>query len=232
MDFNAAQELVPNVSTEKELKQYTGIPGRILKMLCSGCSPEEAASAVGVDSSYVRHLKQEPDFIAQIKKQLTENAERAAAIDENYVAIEKQATDKLKTLVPLIHTPRDLIAIAQFANSAKKKTGGVGGNGGEEPGTQKTVKILMPTVILNNFTTNVQNEIVAAGGRTLTTLNSASMASLVGKIEEQEKQQLAIEQKQPALLPELGRPEIPVTIQTERVNRGKNYVSPEDLDQL
>lgn len=211
----------PNLSSEKPLKTYTGIPGRILNMLCSGCSPEEAALAVGVDSSYVRHLKQEPDFIAQIKIKLTESTERAIAIDENYAAIEKTATDRLKTLINLVHSPKDLMQLAAFANSAKKKTSVNGGTDSENAGTQKVVKVLMPTVILNNFVVNPNNEIVQVGERTLETLNSASIQTLANRAKEQQ----LIEDKETKVT-------IPNQESSKPVVRSKNYVSQEDLDKL
>lgn len=215
-------ELAPNTEVPVELKKYTGVAGRILNMLTSGCSELEAAHAVGVDPSYVRQLKQEPDFVVQIKAKLLENHERAVQIDENYAAIEKQATDRLKTLVGLVHTPRDLMQIAAFANAAKKKTSGAEKVGEEGSADARLVKVIMPTVILNNFTVNPNNEIVQAGGRSLTTLNSASISSLVNKAMEQkaiEDQQVAA---QPALLPNQVTP----------AKRGSLNVSTEDLDKL
>jgi len=226
MDISPPKELVREIGGEgasKELKKYTGVAGRILNMLCTGLSPEEAAQAVGVDSSFVRHLKQEPDFIEQIKIKLQENTERAIQIDENYAAIEKQATDRLKTLLPLIHSPRDLMQLAAFANAAKKKTSIGPAAGSEGASSQPLVKVIMPTIILNNFTVNPNNEIVQAGGRTLTTLNSTSITSLI----ERAKDQQAIEHQQ-----EVSKPALLQTNAVTKPSRSPNYVSQEDLDKL
>ena len=40
----------------ENIKQYTGLAARILKFLIDGCTEKQAASAVGCDDSYVRHL--------------------------------------------------------------------------------------------------------------------------------------------------------------------------------
>lgn len=215
-------ELAPDTEIAKELKKYTGVAGRILNMLVSGCSEIEAAHAVGVDGSYVRQLKQEPDFVIQIKQKLQENHERAVQIDENYAAIEKQATDRLKTLVSLVHTPRDLMQIAAFANAAKKKTSGTERPAGSEGSEAKLVKVIMPTVILNNFTVNPNNEIVQAGGRSLTTLNSTNITSLANKVIEQKTLAQQQEASKPALLPNQAVP----------AKKGTLYVPPEDFDKL
>lgn len=223
MDTTTAIELAPNTEVTKELKKYTGVAGRILNMLCSGLSPKETADAIGVDVSLIAHLKEEPDFIEQIKIRLIENTERAIQIDDNYAYIEKQATDRLKSLIGLIHSPKDLMQLAAFANQAKKKTSSTANVDSPNGNEQKSVKILMPMVVLNNFSMNPNNEIVEAGGRTLTTLNSASINSLVAKAEQQQIVDAQIEASKPALLPNSVSP---------KPTRSSNHVSAEDLDKL
>lgn len=223
-----------NIITATEVKIYTGVAARILNILCSGCTESEAAMAVGVSEGYIRALKTEPDFISQIKKKLTENVERAVEIDENYAEMERLATNRLKTYLPLVSSPRDLMAIAAFANSAKKKTSIAGMHSEKGSENAKTVQILMPTVILNNFSMNPNNEIVAVDGRELTTLNSASINSVV-KSKEAELLELAKNRIIPERLE--SNPAL-ININPNRQDqsatkyRSKYNVSEADLDEL
>lgn len=199
--ITAGNGITANISTEKVLKKYTGVAGRVLSQLSAGATQAEVALACGVDKSYVSQLCAEEDFQKQIQQNIVKATTRAIEIDDNYEEIEKIATDSLKRLMPLMHTPSELIKLAQMANQAKKKVAPKSVNPDENGNNVgRILRVIMPSVIINNYTMNPNSEIVAVGDRQLTTLNSASMTSLMNK----HKDEQVIEQNEinskPALI--------------------------------
>lgn len=198
---NTIQAVTANISTTKTLKVYSGVAARLLSQLSGGANQREAAAACGVTEGFVSQLMAEEDFKAQLKINFEKATQRAIEIDNNYEDIEKTATDSLKKLIPLVHSPSELMKIAIAANGAKKKFApkvsepdGSGASGG------RVVNIIMPQVILNNFSMNPNSEIVAVGERTLTTLNAASITSLMNQHKDAKLVEQEAELSKPALL--------------------------------
>lgn len=193
----------PNTSIGRERKVYTGTAQRIMNYLSSGCNQIEAAKACAVDESLVSQLMAEEDFKSQVAEKLSVNFREASQIDENYQAIEKVASERLVKLLEHEFSPDRLMRMAKFANEAKRKVApniqngnGNGTNGNSGPGA---VVLVLPSFIVNGaerkeLVVNPNNEIVAVGGRELTTFNSQGLDKLVA--EKQKKQQ---NQTQPAL---------------------------------
>lgn len=193
----AQNTITANVSTQKTLKVYTGVAARLLSQLGCGVTQREAANACGVTEGLVSQLMAEPDFKAQLVINFEKATQRAIDIDNNYEEIEKMATDSLRKLLPMLHTPSELIKVAMAANAAKRKTAPKQEGSEDAIGNGKKVsRILMPQVIIQNFMMNPNSEIVQVGDREMTTLNASSIGSLVSKHHEQ----LALENSKPALL--------------------------------
>jgi len=168
---------VPVVVAER--KQYTGAAARILKLLCSGITQTQAAKAVGVNDSYVSQLCAEPDFQAQIAEHIKKDHERAIKIDENYHDIELSLSNKLKELVPFMHEPDKILRTLKFVNESKKKTDASVPTTDQNKESAGPVKLALPVVVIQNFVTNPNNEVVQVEDRNLVTLNSRSIEALV-----------------------------------------------------
>lgn len=191
----------PNISTTKTLKVYSGVAARILSQLSAGANQREAAAACGVTEGFVSQLMAEEDFKAQLKKKFEEATLRAIEIDQNYEEIEHKATEQLRKLIPLLHSPAELLKVALGANSAKRKLAPAVGKPPEDGnGAGRVLKIILPQVIVNNYVVNPNNEVVAVGERTLTTLNSASITGLMNKHKEGLLLEHQKELSQPAIL--------------------------------
>src|SRR5260221_1337798 len=82
----------------KPRKEYTGVAGRVLKFLCGGCTPIQAANACGVSESLVSQLCAEEEFQKQIEEKLSKDFERAIQIDHNYNGDAKLLFPKLRQI--------------------------------------------------------------------------------------------------------------------------------------
>lgn len=190
---------VPNTQLTSERKIYTGLAARVLSLMSAGCTQVQAAHALGVTEAYISQLMAEEDFRHQIAETIQKDFEKTIAIDNNYLEIEKQLSDKLKNAVGYMHSPDQLLKTLRFVNDAKRKSGvGAAVNGGTNghsvPGGPHTVNLILPTVIMKDFVLNPNNEVVAVDGKDLSTLNSESLNSLVAK-RTQARQALTLEQE-------------------------------------
>lgn len=178
--------VLPNTQTSVVRKTYTGLAARILSLLSGGCTQVQAAHALGVSEAYVSQLMAEDDFKHQIAENIQKDFEKSIAIDNNYLEIEKQLSDKLKTQIGFMHNPDQLIKTLRFVNDAKRKSGiGAAVNGGTNghsvPGGPVTVNLILPKVVVQDFVLNPNNEVVSVDGKELSTLNSESLNTLVAK---------------------------------------------------
>jgi hypothetical protein len=172
------------LDTTKNKKEYTGTAGRILKYLSSGCNDVQAATACGVDPSYVAQLKAEPDFQEQISEALRKSLVDAKEVDDNYAEIERLASKKLRDLMHYANSMDQLLKIAKFANEAKKKLTPIGPLNGEHVSDIAPVRLAIPYILHQTFVVNPNQEVVKVGERNLSTLNSRSMESIAKQYRE------------------------------------------------
>lgn len=184
MDQSIQKELVTSeTKTIKEYKIYSGVPLRIMKLLGTGLLPVEVARAVGVDDSYVSQLQKEPSFVQQVNELVTKTFAEQSEIDENYIAIEKSLSKKLKQSAEMMYNTDLILRTLKFANEAKRKMApGLVNNNGQGPGNETIINhvtLILPTSVSREFILNPNNEIVGIAGEDLTTLPSANINKLV-----------------------------------------------------
>lgn len=185
MDQNFVSSVVVT-TVSKEIKKYTGAAARVLSLLIGGCSQVQAAKAIGVTEGYVSQLCQEPEFQLQIADAIREDMEKAVTIDANYLDIEKALSEKLKSLIPYLVTPDSVLRSLKAINGMNRKVQGVSATNDGTPGAVNgqqsgAVRLQVPQIIIQNFVTNPNREVVAVDSRELTTLNSASITTLVAE---------------------------------------------------
>lgn len=180
---------------ETNLKIYTGQAAKVLNFLKGGCTPAQAAQAVGVSEPYVSQLCAEEDFQKQIAQKLQHDFEQALETDKNLDEIEHLLTKKIKQLVPYMIGLDDVLKTFRVVNQSNRKLGAkinpAEGNNGVGV---KTITLLLPKIIINNFITNPNSEVVAIDDRNLVTLNSSSIDSLAKKVMEEETIDILTEQ--------------------------------------
>jgi hypothetical protein len=145
---------------------------RALKLLGSGCGPEVVATAVGVSVSRISQLLSEPEFAAAVSELRFQNLQKHNEMDSKYDTMEKKLVDQLEDLLPLMMRPMEILKAIQVINGAKRR----GQSAPESITHQNTVvNLVMPTTLIQKFTTNINNQVINAGNQTLETMQSSQM---------------------------------------------------------
>ena len=149
---------------------------RALSLLSQGLGPEVVAAAVGVSTSWISQLLSTPEFAAQVAEGRYENLAKHNTRDNAYDSMEDELLKKLKDCLPFMMRPMEVLKAIQVINAAKRR----GVSAPESITSQQTVvQLIMPTQILQSFTTNVNNQVIKAGQQDLVTVQSASMDKLL-----------------------------------------------------
>jgi hypothetical protein len=147
-----------------------------LTLLSQGLGPEVVAAAVGVSVSRISQLLSDPEFAAKVAEGRYENLAKHNRRDNAYDALEDTLIEKLKDCLPFMMRPMEILKSIQVINAAKRR----GSSAPESITSQQTVvQLVMPTQILQSFTTNINNQVIKAGAQDLVTVQSASMARLL-----------------------------------------------------
>lgn len=163
------------IATETASTQGTLI-GRAMELLGSGVPAETVASALGVTPGYISQLLSDKNFssaVTQLKYDaLSKHTERDASYDE----IEDELQVKLKKSMSFMIRPADILAAIRVINGAKRR-----GTDSKESiiAQQNIVEITMPTQIVQQFTTNITNQVIKAGDQDLITIQSSELLKAV-----------------------------------------------------
>ncbi len=145
---------------------------RALKLLGSGCGPEVVATAVGVSVSRISQLLSEPEFAAAVSELRFQNLQKHNEMDDKYDTMEKKLLVQLEDVLPLMMRPMEILKAIQVINAAKRR----GQSAPESITHQNTVvNLVMPTALIQKFTTNINNQVINAGNQTLETMQSSQM---------------------------------------------------------
>jgi hypothetical protein len=149
---------------------------RALALLGQGLGPEVVAAAVGVSTSRISQLLSDPEFSSKVAEARYENLAKHNSRDNAYDKMEDDLLEKLKDLMPFMMRPMEVLKAIQVINAAKRR----GSSAPESITSQQTVvQLLMPTQILQSFTTNINNQVVKAGSQDLVTIQSANMTKML-----------------------------------------------------
>jgi len=143
--------------------------GRALELLGSGVPQESVASALGVTPSYISQLLSDRDFAAEVTRRKYEALTKHTERDAKYDGLEDTLLARLKNSTSLLFKPLDIMRALKVVNEAKRR-----GTDSKESiiAQQNIVEITMPTQIVQQFTTNIVNQVVKAGDQDLTTIQS------------------------------------------------------------
>lgn len=149
---------------------------RALTLLGQGLGPEVVAAAVGVSVSRISQLLSNPEFASSVAELRYENLAKHNTRDSAYDGLEDSLLEKLKDCLPYMMRPMEILKAIQIINAAKRR-----GSSAPESITQQqtVVQLILPTQILQNFTTNINNQVIKAGSQELITVQSGSMDKLL-----------------------------------------------------
>ena len=162
-----------SIVTGVENKVWNSTESRALKLLGSGSGPAITAMAVGVSESRISQLLSDPQFAAEVSELRFRNLQKHNELDDKYDSMESRLLAQLEDLLPLMMRPMEILKAIAVINGAKRRgqsspesTAGVG---------NQVVTLTMPTLIMQNFTTNINNQVIKAGNQTLETMQSSSL---------------------------------------------------------
>lgn len=146
------------------------------EMLGMGMKAVNVAAALGCDPSYISQLLAEPGFAQEVAAKRIEHAKRGAEADELADDIELSALKQLKRMMGFVTKPMDLLRIAEGANKLKRRTAS-----DLQPSSSAAniVNVILPPVMVKNFTVSENNEVIEVDGQSLLTLPSQNFRQMV-----------------------------------------------------
>lgn len=153
-------------------KVFSGLEQKALTLLGQGLSGEVVAAAVGVSASRISQLISNPEFSAAVADLRFQNLSKHSTRDAHYDRIEDQLLEKLENLLPMMYKPFEVLKAIAVINSAKRR--GIS-SPDQLTGSQTVVQLTMPTQIIQNYTTNINNQVIKAGEQDLITIQSSRM---------------------------------------------------------
>jgi len=163
------------VATETAAEHSTLI-GRAMELLGSGVPQEAAASALGVTPSYISQLLSDDNFATAVSQLKYEALSKHTARDAKYDDMEDELLDRLDRVKGLMMRPADILGALKVINGAKRR-----GTDSKDSiiAKQNIVEITMPTQIVQQFTTNITNQVIKAGDQDLITIQSDALLKTV-----------------------------------------------------
>lgn len=149
---------------------------RALALLGQGIPPTAVANALGVDISRISQLLSEPEFATAVVERkftaLSKHNERDASIDD----LEDKLLEQLKYALPMMTRPLEIVRAFSVLNAAKRR----GQSAPESLAVQQTIlQLNIPQILLQQFTTNIHNQVVQVGEQSLLTIPSANLLRTV-----------------------------------------------------
>lgn len=156
--------------------QLTAQQEKAVSLLGQGIQAERVAEALGVTASAISQLVSDPEVAERIAE-LRYNALEAHNVRDNkYDTLEDRLIDQLSDLLPLMTKPMEILRSIQVINAAKRR-------GASTPqsitGQQTHFTLVLPTVIMQKFSTNVNNQVVAIENKELLTIQSNSLLETI-----------------------------------------------------
>ena len=148
------------------------LESRALSLLGSGVSAEQTAAALGCSPSRISQLLSADDFSSKVRElrfsALSAHSER----DARYDSLEDKLATRLENFLPMLMKPMELVKSLQVVNSLKRR----GHSSLDSIQQQQTVVSLqLPSIVVNKFVTNIQNQVIQAGGQELLTIQSSAL---------------------------------------------------------
>lgn len=178
---------------------------QIERLLGRGLSQVVVANAVGCTEGYISQLLAEEDFAGRVAAMKLAIVEKDSSRGQLVNEIKDELLAKTKRALPMLLRPQEIIAALKVIDGLKcgdSASGVATGTGG----TQQIVQVNLPTIIMQNFIKNSQNEIVEVGGRSLATLSPMALKNMLHSTQQQQlsgvqNEQICQDSKATAVIP-------------------------------
>lgn len=149
---------------------------RVIEAMGKGLSAEKAALALGISPSTISSILSSELVSSKIQEARFTNLQKHNAQDDLADRVEQKVLKRLDETIAMEFNPVKLAGIYARVNSAKRR-----GQSAPESllSSKETVSIRLPQVTINNFTTNIQNQVVQVGSQELVTIQSGSLLKQV-----------------------------------------------------
>ena len=182
-DTNIPPSLSVTESIAASLDRETGQVGkarnslaeRAKTLLGSGITAATVAGSLGVSEGYISQLLSDSVFASEVSSLRYTALQSHNARDDRYDTIEDKLQDKLEQSIPLMIKPDTILKAIQVINGAKRRgaTADI-----VEVAPQSMVTITLPKATIQNFTTNINNQVIKAGNQDLLTIDSDKLTNL------------------------------------------------------
>lgn len=156
----------------------TSTEERALNLLGQNVPAAQVAMAIGVSESMISQLVSNPEFSAKVFERRYKSLLKHTDRDNVYDDIESKLAEKLKDLLPLMLRPMEVLKAISVINAVKRR-GQVAND--SSINSREVTTLIMPVQIIQHFTKNVNNQIIKAGNKDLTTVQSGNMTDLLEK---------------------------------------------------
>jgi hypothetical protein len=153
---------------------------KVVALLGQGYPATIVAQAVGCTPSYITQLLElKPHLKDEVTRLGIQRLSRAQTLDDAYDVLEEKLLKKLNDSVVFMTNPRDIANTLARVNAAKRRGQLSQDNLGLD--SSDVSKISLPSVIINQFIVNGNNQVVQAGDQTLVTMPSNGIAGMATK---------------------------------------------------
>lgn len=156
------------------------IKDQIRNLLGGGIPPRQVSLAVGCEESYISQLMQEEEFSQAVLAQNIIRLQSQSARDGKYDMLEDRLLEKLEQALPMMVNPDKILRAITVVNGAKRR-----GAAQDAPIAQITnvIHLNLPTMIVNRYQTNAQNEVVEVNGQGLVAMPANALLDRLKVIE-------------------------------------------------
>ncbi len=158
----------------------SSVETKALKLLGAGHGPEIVAQACGVSTSRISQLLSTPEFAASVMELRYESLQKHNDRDDSYDSLEDTLIKKMKDIIPFMMKPGEVLAAIRIINGAERR--GVSSPANEGTHTT-TVNITLPSIITQQFVTNINNQVIKAGSQELVTIQSSGITRMLSASE-------------------------------------------------
>lgn len=163
---------LPTPSSHYSTGITSSVEERAMSLLGAGIKQEAVASALGVSPSRITQLLSDETFAAGVSKLRYDALQNHSIRDSKYDSLEDKLLVKLENSLPLMMKPESILKALSVVNGAKRR-------GLDSPeasgGVTNIVNLMLPAVIAEKFTVNIDNQVTKAGTQDLHTMSSSNL---------------------------------------------------------
>ncbi len=165
---------------------------KALSLLGAGWKPEIVANTLGVSASLISQYLAKEEFKNKVQELRFQNLQKHSDHDDRLDRMEHKLAANLEKNLAFLMKPQDQLKALETINRLKRR-GEIDTN--SQTSQSPVVTLLMPTFVTQRFTTNINNQVINAGGQVLETIQSSTLMKEAKK-QIIEQQQALIENSQ------------------------------------